>query len=89
MRSRLLDLCFILYCIEAGVFLMLAPWNLAWDRTLFHLPFARLWMVGLSPVVRAAVSGFGLVHLVWGAHELDRLLQTWRPTRRRQPAADS
>ena len=23
-----------------------------------------------EPVVRGAVSGFGLVHLVWGAHDL-------------------
>ncbi len=80
MRSRvMLDVFFILYCVEAGVFLCLVPWNLAWDRALLQLPMARLWMFGLNPAVRAAVSGFGLVHLVWGAHDLDRLLQRWRP----------
>ena len=29
---------------------------------------------GLYPFVRAAVTGFGLIHLVWGAHDLDDLI---------------
>ncbi len=74
----MLDVFFILYCVEAGVFLCLVPWNLAWDRTILQLPMARLWMFGLNPAVRAAVTGFGLMHLVWGAHDLDRLLHHWR-----------
>ena len=29
---------------------------------------------GFHPIFRAAVTGFGLVHLVWGAHDLDELI---------------
>ena len=65
---------FILYCIEAGVFLVLAPWSLIWDRSLVHLPAAGLRNVFLHPALRGGVSGFGLVHLVWGAHDLDAWL---------------
>ena len=65
---------FIIYCVEAGVFLLLAPWSGAWDRMALELPAAGLRLLSLHPVVRGAVSGFGMVHLVWGAHDLDLLL---------------
>lgn len=62
---------FILYCVEAGVFLLLAPWSPRWDDTALRMPMIQLagWL--LHPAARGAVSGFGLVHLVWGAHDLD------------------
>jgi hypothetical protein len=65
---------FILYCVEAGVFLVLAPWSLLWDRGCINLPFSSLRQVCLHPVVRGGVTGFGLVHLVWGAHDLEAWL---------------
>lgn len=65
---------FILYCIDAGVLLLLAPWSLTWDRLALELPLGLLRGLFLHPVARGAVSGFGLVHLVWGAHDLDALL---------------
>ena len=67
---RLLHVLFILYCAEAGFFLVVVPWTASWE----HLsgPLATLgasaWVA--EPMVRGAVSGFGLVHLVWGAHDL-------------------
>lgn len=72
--SPLFRILFILYCIEAGTLLVLAPWSPVWDRTLIQIPldFARTF--GLHPICRAAVTGFGLVHLVWGAHDLDELI---------------
>ena len=65
---------FVLYCVEAGVFLVLAPWSLLWDRGCFSLPLPSLRQVCLHPLVRGGVTGFGLVHLVWGAHDLGGLL---------------
>lgn len=71
---------FILYCLEAGVFLLLAPWSPAWDRAWLQLEIPRLYFLFRHPAVRGAVTGFGLVHLVWSAHDLDRLLsrRRWR-----------
>ena len=75
MRAMFLfRLLFILYCVEAGTFLLLAPWSPIWDRTLIQIPLEVLRIASLHPVVRAAVSGFGIVHLVWGAHDLDELI---------------
>jgi hypothetical protein len=72
--SSLFRILFILYCIEAGTFLVLAPWSPVWDRTLIQIPNEILRAVFLHPYLRAAVTGFGLIHLVWGAHDLDDLI---------------
>ncbi|HTQ79465.1 MAG TPA: hypothetical protein VMM92_05675 [Thermoanaerobaculia bacterium] len=78
MRSdTVFRLLFVLYCCEAGVFLVLAPWGPMWDRTLSHLPLGIFAGLFLHPVFRGAVSGFGLVHLVWGVNDLQLLLR-WR-----------
>jgi len=79
MRSSILfRIFFILYCAEAGLFLLLAPWSLVWDRTIMQLPLVALRGVWLHPLVRSALSGFGLVHLVWGLHDLTLLITAWR-----------
>ena len=62
---------FVLYCLEAGTFLVLAPWTGAWEGFLAYLPIGGLHDLLLAPAVRGAVSGFGLIHLVWGAHDLE------------------
>jgi hypothetical protein len=63
---RLLHILFILYCAEAGFFLVVVPWTASWER--LSGPLASAWVA--EPMVRGAVTGFGLVHLVWGAHDL-------------------
>lgn len=70
---------FILYCIEAGVFLLLSPWSPRWDESVIQLASFELSSLLLHPAVRGAISGFGFVHLVWGAHDLD----LWLSERRR------
>jgi hypothetical protein len=68
---RLLHLLFILYCVEAGFFLVVVPWSGAWDRLVVGpLGAAALGAPLGSPILRGAVTGFGLVHLVWGAHDV-------------------
>lgn len=75
-------LLFVLYCVEAGVFLLLAPWSPMWDRVVVQVPVAGLYPFALRPIVRSAVSAFGLVHLVWGAHDLELWLQRRAASRR-------
>jgi hypothetical protein len=69
-------LVFILYCIEVGVILLLAPWSAAWDRNVVQIPFAALRNLALQPALRGAISGFGVVHLVWAAHDFDLWLRS-------------
>ncbi len=78
-----LSLLFIFYCVEAGTLLMMIPWSPYWDRQLISLPVAELQALALRPWVRGAVSGFGLLHLLWGAHDLD----AWIAARRQRHGA--
>lgn len=74
-RPRLLpSILFILWCLTIGTMLIYAPWLPVWSRwtgvygtSLFH-------DLLVHPAFRGAVSGFGVYHLVWGTHDLDRLL---------------
>ncbi len=69
---------FILYCIEAGALFFFVPWTTGWEHAVLRIPFVELRDLCLHPVLRGGVSGLGLVHLVWGAHDLDLLLASWK-----------
>ncbi|MEO8277008.1 MAG: hypothetical protein ABI639_12390 [Thermoanaerobaculia bacterium] len=62
---------FLLYCVEAGLFLLIAPWLPAWNRAAAFLPFGSAQDLLLNTWVRSAISSFGLMHLVWGLHDVD------------------
>lgn len=72
--SSLVRILFFLYCIEAGVLLLLAPWSPSWDRAVTQIPDFSMQAILFHGLFRGAVSGFGLVHLIWGAHDLDEWL---------------
>jgi hypothetical protein len=75
MRSSIFfRLLFVLYCFEAGVFLVLAPWSVVWDRTVIQISFTSLRNLLLHAALRGGVSGFGFIHLLWGLHDLDEIL---------------
>ena len=73
--SSLFRLIFALYCAEAGIFLLTAPWLSAWDRLAYSMPWTDLRWILLAPLARSAVSAFGLIHLVWLAHDVDLYLR--------------
>ncbi|MEM7048121.1 MAG: hypothetical protein AAF604_00595 [Acidobacteriota bacterium] len=82
MRSDLFFLVFfMIYCAEAGIFLVVAPWNSGWDRLVLQLGPAALRDVLLSPALRGAITGFGLIHLLWVLHDLKTLLERRRRLR--------
>ncbi len=64
----------IVYFLETGLVLLIAPWSIMWERNLFveALPF---W-AGVARLhgVRGAVSGVGLVTLGIGVRELTVML---------------
>lgn len=72
--TTMLNLFFILYCFEAGLLLLFAPWSPEWDRIMMQIPVMGLKALLLHPVFRGAITGFGLVHLVWGTHDLISIL---------------
>jgi hypothetical protein len=74
--SSLLRVLFVIYCVEAGLFLVIAPWRDFWNLLVSRsaLSQAHLGAVLMLPWVRGAVTGFGLIHLIWGIHDLERIL---------------
>lgn len=73
--DRIARIAFVLYCVEAGVFLLWAPWTPFWDRASFGLPWPVVGRILTHPAVRGGISGFGVVHLLWGLHDLDRIFR--------------
>jgi len=64
-------LLFIVYCLEAGIFLLLTPWTDGWSRLLVVAPLGALRPLLASSWVRGLITGFGALHLVWAVHDID------------------
>lgn len=86
--ATLLNVCFALYCLEAGLLLLFAPWSPVWDRTILQLPIAEMRVFLLGALGRSAITGFGLVHIVWGLHDLQALLARWKARALAEEAED-
>jgi hypothetical protein len=70
---------FIGYCAIVGAFLTWAPWDRSWERLSWLAPLGSLRLYLLDPWVRAAVSSFGALHLLWGLHDLDLMRRLGKP----------
>ncbi len=63
MKRLWVQFFYLLYCVEAGIFLVLVPWSLIWSTSYFaQIPGLR--DVLLSGYVRGAVTSLGLLHLL-------------------------
>lgn len=70
----LLRFAFVFYCTTVGVVLIWLPWTPGWEVIVSSLPWSTFgWLE--SPLARGCLSGFGLVHLVWVANDLEDLLR--------------
>ena len=79
--SRLLRALFILYVLEAGAFLSLAPWSRMWSlRVVARSPAAARSLLA-SPYFRSFLVGVGLLHLWAAVAEIE----AWR----REPRAEA
>ena len=62
-RRRLRRALGILVCLEVGIFLFVAPWSSLWTGYL-QLGYDPAWRsILMSPFVRGAISGLGLLNL--------------------------
>jgi hypothetical protein len=59
--SRVVRILAGLICLEAGVLLVFLPWSPFWDRNFFLQRFPSLVPVALSPFLRGAVTGLGIL----------------------------
>ncbi len=60
----------VLYFIEVGLLLVVAPWSGFWERNYFAHAMPLLGSITSNFFVRGAVSGLGLVNVVAGLSEL-------------------
>src|SRR2546428_13520817 len=69
MWKRLFLAVFILLAFEVGLFLVLFPWSSAWENNFFLSGLPSLKELLMSPYLRGAVSGLGLVNVFLGIDE--------------------
>ncbi len=68
MKRPLLYFVYLLYCVEAGIFLCLVPWSRIWANSYFvQMPALRALL--LSGYLRGAVSALGFLHLMAAAND--------------------
>ncbi len=79
--SRLLRALFILYVLEAGAFLSLAPWSRLWALRVVARAPAPAHDSSRRPYFRSFLVGVGLLHLWAAVSEIE----AWR----REPRAEA
>ena len=78
MRSWLLDGLLIVYLVEVGLVLIVAPWTVYWDRNYFVAALPAVQPLLTSHAVRGAVAGVGVVSLAAALTELFAAVQAAR-----------
>jgi hypothetical protein len=76
-----LALFFAIYCLEAGLFFTIIPWTRSWalNPLLHATPVLSAWAD--NPFARGFVSGFGIVHLLLGIHDIVIMIRDRRRAR--------
>jgi len=69
---------FLFYCTTVGVIFVWLPWTSGWSVIVSHVPLLGSGLLE-SPLLRGSLSGFGLIHLIWVANDLEDLLRPYDP----------
>jgi hypothetical protein len=83
--NRFVRALFVVYVLEAGAFLTLAPWSRYWTQHVVERSPARARTFLDSPYFRSFLLGLGLLHLWAAASEIE----AWRRELRRDAASAS
>jgi hypothetical protein len=73
--SKLLAICFVLFCFEIGVFLVVFPWMDVWELNSAASYASWLRDIWGNPFFRGALSGLGLVNIYISFLEIIRLVR--------------
>lgn len=69
MGDRQWFVLYVLVCLEVGIFLLLVPWSVIWERNYFLQAYPGLSGIMLHPSFRGAVSGLGFANIYLGVGE--------------------
>lgn len=73
-HSKLVHLCFVIFCFEVGVFLLVFPWLRDWGTNAVAQWAPWLSDIWENPYFRGALSGLGLINIYISFLEVIRLL---------------
>ena len=74
--ARLLKIIYILYSIEAGVFLLWLPWMSFWDTNYLTYLYPQILPVITNPFFKGGILGLGIVNLMIGIYEVVHFKKT-------------
>lgn len=74
----MIRLLLIVFYVEVGLVLTVAPWSLFWERNYFGDVLPLLHIITTNDFFRGAVTGLGLVNLVAAISELKSLMASRR-----------
>ena len=75
-QRRLLGICFAIFTLEIGLFLIIFPWmDDTWDLNYFNSILPSLQNVWDDPYFRGALTGLGFVNLYIACQEVIRALK--------------
>jgi len=67
---RILKIIYILYSIEAGIFLLWLPWISFWELNILTYLYPQILPLITNPFFKGAVLGLGIVNIMIGIHEV-------------------
>jgi hypothetical protein len=73
MMSRALNILYIVFCFEMGVFLFVLPWVSLWSKNYFVGHYPMIAGIAANYFLRGAISGIGLADVWLAFYELWRL----------------
>ena len=76
--NRVFAVAVILFCFEIGFFLIVVPWSSLWENNLLFFYAPGLRPLFLNYLVRAVVSGLGILDFLIGVSEVRRLFRASR-----------
>ena len=73
-------LVLVIFFLEVGLVLTLAPWSAYWDRNYFAETLPAIRSLITNNFVRGAITGLGVINICAAAVELVGLFVSRRPT---------
>jgi len=67
---RIFKVIYILFSIEAGIFLLWLPWLSIWDTNYLTYIYPQILPIITNSYFKGAVLGLGIVNIMIGIHEI-------------------
>jgi hypothetical protein len=69
-RGRIFLIVFILFCLEIGIILTVAPWTSFWINNSLIVSYPQLQEILVHPFVRGLISGLGVADVCLAVMEI-------------------